>query len=103
MPRKITGHCIALAVILLTLSLPLFADDGVDARINEAVKPFADTVSGLIFVSFPVAGVQIPFVLVWLIFAATLFTEPTAVSGDGSVDRCDRALPRCSSLHPQRG
>ena len=74
MPRKIMGHCIALAVILLTLSLPLFADDGVDARINEAVKPFADTVSGLIFVSFPVAGVQIPFVLVWLIFAATLFT-----------------------------
>jgi len=68
------GHCIALAVILLTVSLPLFADNGVDARINEAVKPFADTVSSIVFVTFPVGGLQIPFVLVWLIFAATLFT-----------------------------
>ncbi|MFC1719612.1 alanine/glycine:cation symporter family protein [Pseudomonadota bacterium] len=68
------GHCIALAVMLLTLSLPLIADDGIDSRINEAVKPYADTVSSIVFVSFPVAGVQIPFVLVWLIFAATLFT-----------------------------
>ncbi len=74
MPRKIMGHCIALAMILLTVSLPVIANEGVDARINEAVKPFADTVASLVFVSFPVAGVQIPFVLVWLIFAATLFT-----------------------------
>jgi len=73
-PRKLIGHCIALAVTLLTLSLPVMANDGIDTRINEAVKPFADTVATLVFVSFPVAGVQIPFVLVWLIFAATLFT-----------------------------
>jgi len=68
------GHCIALAVIFITLSFPVFASDGIDARINEAVKPFADTVSAVVFASFPVAGIQIPFVLVWLIFAATLFT-----------------------------
>jgi AGCS family alanine or glycine:cation symporter len=61
-------------MMLLTVSLPVIANDGVDARINEAVKPFADMVASLVFVSFPVAGVQIPFVLVWLIFAATLFT-----------------------------
>jgi len=73
-PRKIIGQCIALAVILLTVSIPLLADDGIDARINDTVKPFADTVSSIVFVSFPLAGLQIPFVLVWLIFAATLFT-----------------------------
>ncbi len=74
MPRKITGHCFALAATLLAVSMPVIANDGVDARINEAVKPFADMVASLVFVSFPVAGVEIPFVLVWLIFAATLFT-----------------------------
>jgi len=73
-PKKITGHKLALAVILLIASLPVLANDGIDARINEAVKPYAETVAGIIFTSFPVAGVQIPFVLVWLIFAATLFT-----------------------------
>ena len=45
-----------------------------DARIDEALRPFADAVSGFIFAAVPVAVVDIPFVLVWLIFAATLFT-----------------------------
>jgi len=72
--RKITGHSLALAAILLLASLPAWANDGIDSRINEAIKPYADGVAGFIFSSFPVAGVQIPFVLVWLIFAAILFT-----------------------------
>ncbi len=74
MQKKITGHRLALALMLLIVSLPTMANEGIDARINETIKPFADTVAGFIFFSFPVAGVQIPFVLVWLIFAATLFT-----------------------------
>lgn len=74
MPKKIWGHCIALALIPLTISFPALAENGIDSRINEAVKPIADTVSSLVFVSFPLAGIQIPFVLVWLLFAATLFT-----------------------------
>lgn len=74
MQRKITGHSLALAAILLLASLPAWANDGIDSRINEAIKPYADGVAGFIFSSFPVAGVQIPFVLVWLIFAAILFT-----------------------------
>ena len=56
------------------LPVPAMAQQGVDQRINDAVRPFADTVSALVFSSFPLAGVQIPFVLVWLVFAATLFT-----------------------------
>ena len=63
-----------LAVALWFAAFPAHAADGMDARIDEAVRPFAEAVSGFIFAAFPVAGVDIPFVLVWLIFAATLFT-----------------------------
>ena len=58
----------------LIISMPLLAEDGIDSKINEAVKPFADTVAGLVFYSFPLFGVQFPFVLVWLIAGATIFT-----------------------------
>ena len=63
MQKKITGHRLALALMLLIVSLPTMANEGIDARINETIKPFADAVAGFIFFSFPVAGVQIPFVL----------------------------------------
>ena len=74
MPRKITGLGTALAVSLSAASFPLLANEGIDARINEAVQPYAGAVSGFIFSSFPLAGVQVPFVLVWLLLAATFFT-----------------------------
>ncbi|GMR14839.1 MAG: alanine/glycine:cation symporter family protein [Gammaproteobacteria bacterium] len=55
-------------------SFSVFADAGIDEKINLAIKPVADAVAGAVFFSFPVAGVDIPFVLVWLIAAATIFT-----------------------------
>ena len=61
-------------LIALFSSFSAFADVGIDEKINLAVKPFADAVSNTVFFSFTVAGVQIPFVLVWLIVAATIFT-----------------------------
>ena len=61
-------------IIGLLASFSVFAEVGIDEKINLAVKPFADAVAGFVFSSFPVAGVQIPFVLVWLIVAATVFT-----------------------------
>jgi AGCS family alanine or glycine:cation symporter len=61
-------------LIGLFASFSAFAENGIDERINLAIKPFADAVAGAVFSSFPVAGVQIPFVLVWLIVAATIFT-----------------------------
>jgi len=61
-------------LISLFASFSVFAETGIDERINIAIKPFADSVAGFVFSSFPVAGVQIPFVLVWLIVAATIFT-----------------------------
>ena len=36
-------------------------------RIDAALQPYADAVTNFVFWSFPVAGVDIPFVLVWLI------------------------------------
>lgn len=67
--------------VVITTLVSLFAsfsvaaqEMGIDEKINLAVKPFADAVAGAVFSSFPVAGVQIPFVLVWLIVAATIFT-----------------------------
>jgi AGCS family alanine or glycine:cation symporter len=61
-------------LVSLFASFSVMAETGIDEKINLAVKPFADAVSGAVFSSFPVAGVQIPFVLVWLIVAATIFT-----------------------------
>ncbi len=63
-----------LILLLLVLPVSVFAQEGIDSQIDNAVRPFANAVSGFIFSSFPVAGVQIPFVLVWLIVAATFFT-----------------------------
>ena len=53
---------------------PAWAQNGIDEQINSAIKPAADAVAGFIFSSFPVGGVDIPFVLVWLIVAASIFT-----------------------------
>ena len=61
-------------LVSLFASFSVFAETGIDEKINMAVKPFADAVAGFVFFSFPVAGVAIPFVLVWLIVAATVFT-----------------------------
>ena len=55
-------------------SMSLFAAEGIDTKIDEVVRPFADAVAGFVFYSFPLAGVQFPFVLVWLIVGAAIFT-----------------------------
>jgi AGCS family alanine or glycine:cation symporter len=71
--HRAARRCVAAAALWFT-AFPVCAASDLDARIDEAVRPVADAVSGFIFASVPVAGVDFPFVLVWLIFAATLFT-----------------------------
>ena len=63
-----------LTLLGLIISMPVFAEGGIDSKINEAIEPFANAVAGFIFLSFPIAGVPFPFVLVWLIVGATFFT-----------------------------
>lgn len=63
------------SVVCLLCAAPAFAQQqGIDERIDEAIKPYADGVAGFIFSSFPIAGVQVPFVLIWLVLAAVIFT-----------------------------
>mgnify|MGYP001813035413 FL=1 len=62
------------ALLLFSVPYPLWASENIESRINDAVQPWADAVYGFVFSTFPVAGLDIPFVLAWLIFAATLFT-----------------------------
>ncbi len=65
-----------LLVLFISLTMPLvaLADVGLDEKIDNLIKPAADSVANLVFTSFNVAGVAIPFVLVWLILAAVIFT-----------------------------
>lgn len=46
----------------------------IDQRIDQLLKPFADFLISLIFYAVPVAGAQVPLIVVWLIVAATAFT-----------------------------
>ncbi len=45
-----------------------------DQRINNAVQPATAAISSVIFFTVPVAGQQVPFVLIWLIVGAVFFT-----------------------------
>jgi AGCS family alanine or glycine:cation symporter len=63
-----------LALFSLLMSLPVLAEEGIDSKIDTAIKPFADAVAGFVFSSFSLGGVQIPYVLVWLVSGATIFT-----------------------------
>lgn len=49
-------------------------EQGIDARINEAIGPVADAFAGIIFYSVPVMGADLPLIVVWLITAALFFT-----------------------------
>lgn len=60
--------------MLLLLPLSALAQNGIDNQIDQAVKPYADAVAGFIFSSIPLAGVQFPVIVIWLIAAATFFT-----------------------------
>ena len=74
-PRSIgVGSRLAVAIASLVAAAPAAAEQGVDQRINDAIRPVADAVSGFIFSSVSVSGVAVPFVLLWLLFAAILFT-----------------------------
>ncbi|MEJ2535278.1 MAG: alanine/glycine:cation symporter family protein [Gammaproteobacteria bacterium] len=59
---------------MLLAAFPAGAQDSLDQRINEAVQPAADWVTSVIFFTMSLGGISIPFVLVWLITGATIFT-----------------------------
>jgi len=64
------------ALGLLLMSLPIRAEEAasLDERINQAVAPVAGAISDLIFFSVPIAGVQFPLIVGWLVAAGVVFT-----------------------------
>lgn len=45
-----------------------------DARVEAAIKPFADGLSAFVFYRIPLFGTDIPWIVLWLAAAATFFT-----------------------------
>jgi alanine or glycine:cation symporter, AGCS family len=64
--------CFLLFPVLLSAE-PLSAP-GIDERINDAMAPLTALMFRIVFFSVPVGGMMIPFVLLWLVMAAVLFT-----------------------------
>lgn len=58
---------------LLALPLPLHGAD-LDARLNAWVAPVAEALASVVFFSVPVAGVDFPLIVGWLIVAALVCT-----------------------------
>ncbi len=50
------------------------APAGIDAAIDAVVAPAAGVVSGIVFYSVPIAGVDVPLIVMWLAAAAVFFT-----------------------------
>lgn len=67
---------ISLCLVLFSLASPLFASaSSIDDRINSVMEPVTNAIMKVIFftVSFG-DGLQVPFVLIWLLFGAIFFT-----------------------------
>ncbi|WP_261664854.1 alanine/glycine:cation symporter family protein [Deinococcus sp. Marseille-Q6407] len=47
---------------------------GLDERINNAVSPISSAIARVVFYTVPVAGADLPLIVVWLIAAALIFT-----------------------------
>ncbi len=68
---------ITLTALLSFVLLPsLFADNAIsiDEKINEALTPATEFITSTIFFTVSIAGVTVPFVLIWLIAGAIIFT-----------------------------
>jgi AGCS family alanine or glycine:cation symporter len=69
-----------LLLFFISILSPFFSfaqeatEQGLDERINEAVEPIARAVAGIVFYPIPIAGIDVPIVLMVLIGAATYFT-----------------------------
>jgi AGCS family alanine or glycine:cation symporter len=64
-------------ILLLLMVVPMltFAQEkGLDQKIDAAFKPVSDFFSNLIFFTVPIAGIDVPFVLLLLVGSALFFT-----------------------------
>ena len=64
-------------LLLLALVSPIITvaqDKGLDERVNDAFMPIAEAWEGLILTSIPIAGLDVPIVVILLVAGATFFT-----------------------------
>jgi len=62
------------ALILPLLTIAQEAEKGLDERVNDAFMPIANAWEGLVLYPIPIAGYDIPIVLILLVVGATFFT-----------------------------
>lgn len=71
--RRVTTALTGL--LWLLTAVPAVAQErSLDQRINDAIGPFTDAFSSLIFASVPIAGVDFPVIVLWLITAGIILT-----------------------------
>jgi AGCS family alanine or glycine:cation symporter len=64
-----------LVLLLMVVPMLTFAQEkGLDQKIDAAFKPVSDFFSNLIFFTIPIAGIDVPFVLLLLVGSALFFT-----------------------------
>ena len=64
-----------LSILFLVIPMATFAQEkGLDQQIDEAFKPISDFFSQVIFFTIPIAGIDVPFVLLLLVGSALFFT-----------------------------
>lgn len=76
---RLTAALVALSATFHATLARASEEPGLDDRINAAITPVADAISGFIFSSVPVGGtpddpVMFPLIVGWLIFAGLFFT-----------------------------
>ena len=59
--------------LLLIFPLPALAQS-LDEQINQLMQPLTDVLSAFIFYSVPMAGADVPLIVLWLVIAAFFFT-----------------------------
>ena len=62
-------------LLILTLLSPVLTNaEGLDEKINEKFMPIANWWEGFVLTPVEIVGIEIPFVLLLLVFGATFFT-----------------------------
>lgn len=72
--KQLVSQFIFLFILLVSPALYAESPKSLDARINDAVAPFTDAISSVIFYAVPIGEVSLPLIIVWLIGGASIFT-----------------------------
>jgi AGCS family alanine or glycine:cation symporter len=71
----LTAEPVAVAdTIAAAIDAPSTVAMGLDERINQAFTPFANTIEGIVLYSFPIAGTQIPLIVIILSLGGLFFS-----------------------------